>query len=914
MPDTPVYDIFIAYSPAEEDWVHAHLKPDLESAGLTVATQEEFTPGRPKVDNWERTLAASRRLLLVITPAWLADNWQNFAGQLAHELDVAGADGRVIPLLLQPTPELPARLRRLEPVDFSDPARRDREWKRLLKALGVADGIAPGDLPTDSLPPHASLPAGSRMPYGRNPLFTGRERELLALAGALAAGSTAAIGQIAAATGLGGIGKSQLAVEFVHRYARFFAGGVFWLSFADPASVLGEVAACGDFPDLPLPEQAALVQRRWQEATPRLLVFDNCEAEELLDRWRPATGGCRVLLTSRRSSWDPVLGVQALALGVLPRSESVAFLCKFRPELPTDDPDLHALAEELGDLPLALHLAGSYLHRYRHSVTSAAYREELRRVDILNHPSLQSGGISPTGHEQHVARTFALSVERLNPDDPTDALALALLRRAACFAPGEPIPRALLLKTLEVPDSDSAEDAASPISNLQSPIPDALPRLTDLGLLEEAADGAMQMHRLLVVFVGQEDKTAKRVQRIAMLEADRLVNRGNMRVLHLWIGHLRHIIDRTERLAPHDPNTAENLNWLGYLLQARGDYADARPYFERALTIWEDVFGPRSPKTALGLNNLGYLLRELEDFEGARPYFERALAIREEVLAPRHPDVSYSLNNLGALLDSMGNSTGAQPYYEHALAIREEVLGPRHPATAQTLNNLGVLLLEQGNYVDAHIYLERALAIREEMLGPSHPDTARSLRQMGRLLQTQGDLAGARSYYERALAICEEMLDPHHPDTTNSLKNLGALLQAQGDLAGARPYYERALAIREEALGPRHPDTAQSLNNLGALLDSMGDWAGARPYYERALAIREEALGPRHPHTATSLNNLGALLQAQGDWAGARPYYERALAILEERLGAEHPNTRVVRGNLAGLLAEMGTPPAFTPT
>ncbi|MFZ1756453.1 MAG: toll/interleukin-1 receptor domain-containing protein, partial [Caldilineaceae bacterium] len=125
MPNPLTYDLFIAHSPAEEDWVHDRLKPDLEAAGLAVATQEDFTPGRPRVENWETTLAASRRLLLVITPAWLDDNWQRFAEQLAHQLqlaypsDVDGADGQVIPLLYQPTADLPARLARLEPVDFS---------------------------------------------------------------------------------------------------------------------------------------------------------------------------------------------------------------------------------------------------------------------------------------------------------------------------------------------------------------------------------------------------------------------------------------------------------------------------------------------------------------------------------------------------------------------------------------------------------------------------------------------------------------------------------------------------------------------------------------------------------------------------------------------------------------------------
>ena len=747
MPNPPAYDVFIAYSPAEEDWVHAHLQPDLEAAGLTVATQEEFTPGRPRVDNWERTLAASRRLLLVITPAWLDDNWQGFAGQLAHQLDVDGADGRVIPLLLQSTPDLPNRLARLTPVDFTDPARRAREWPRLLSALGVEKGIAPGDLPTDSLPPHAPLPPGSRMPYGRNPLFTGREPELLALAGSLRAGSTAAIGQIAAATGLGGIGKSQTAVEFVHRYGRFFAGGVYWLSLADPAAVLAEVAACGDFADLPLPEQAALVQRRWQEATPRLLVFDNCEEEALLDRWRPRTGGCRVLVTSRRSAWDPVLGVQTLALGVLPRAESVAFLRKFRPDLPDDDPDLHALATELGDLPLALHLAGSYLHRYRHSVTPAAYRDDLRRVDILNHPSLQSGGISPTGHEQHVARTFALSLDRLNPDDPADALALALLQRSACFAPGEPIPRGILLKTLEEEDENgeadrgpqTADRAGSPAVGRPPSAVDALLRLTDLGLLDEADDGAVQMHRLLAAFVGREGEAADSVEKAAWAEANRLDKIGNMRALQVWIGHLRYVVAEVERQFPTEPTTAKSLNELAELLNKMGDLSGAWLCVEKAYAIQERSLGPNHPDTARSLNDLGYLLRAMGDLAGARPYYERALGIREEVLGPRHPDTASSLNNLGGLLQALGDLAGARPYYERALGIWEEVLGPRHPDTALSLNNLGALLDSLGDLAGARPYYERAVEIAEERLGAEHPNTRILRGNLTRLLAKMGD-------------------------------------------------------------------------------------------------------------------------------------------------------------------------------
>jgi hypothetical protein len=283
----------------------------------------------------------------------------------------------------------------------------------------TSDGLA--QLPIHTVPPIAPLPAGSRMPFGVNPLFVGRTTDLLTLAAALKGGETVAVGQIAAATGLGGIGKTQLAVAFVHHYGRFFAGGIQWLNFADPSAVPAEVAACGvalpelrnGFTTLDLETQVRQVQAVWQGPQPRLLVFDNCEEPALLAHWRPTTGGSRVLVTSRRQSWDAALGVQFLTLDTLTRSQSIELLRKFRPDLATTDPRLDQIAAELGDLPLALHLAGSYLARYRQVISPTHYLVQLRQPNRLQHRSLQAGDLSPTGHVQHVARTFALSYERL---------------------------------------------------------------------------------------------------------------------------------------------------------------------------------------------------------------------------------------------------------------------------------------------------------------------------------------------------------------------------------------------------------------------------------------------------------------------------------------------------------------------
>jgi|GEM_PF-4928435 len=286
-------------------------------------------------------------------------------------------------------------------------------------------------LPLDFIPSLQPLPRHSRMPLGRNPLFVGRREDLRRLARAIKGGETIAIGQAAletaAATGLGGMGKTQLASEFVHRYGQFFAGGVFWLSFADPKAIPVEIAACGgagalelqpNFGERPLEEQVRLVQAAWQEPIPRLLVFDNCEDPALLVQWRPASGGCRVLVTTRRADWSLELGVHSLPLDVLNRSESLALLRNHQPD--ADDVILDAIAAELGDLPLALHLAGSYLARYRRTISPAQYLEQLRDPALLDHPSLQGGGFSPTGHVQNVYRTIALSFDQLDPTNPTD--------------------------------------------------------------------------------------------------------------------------------------------------------------------------------------------------------------------------------------------------------------------------------------------------------------------------------------------------------------------------------------------------------------------------------------------------------------------------------------------------------------
>jgi tetratricopeptide (TPR) repeat protein/transcriptional regulator with XRE-family HTH domain len=766
-------------------------------------------------------------------------------------------------------------------------------------------------LSVDPLADSGPLPPGSRMPLTRNPLFVGRRPDLRAIAASLWSGRADAGGQVIAATGMAGLGKTQLLSEFVHRYGRYFAGGVFWLSFASPAEVPLEVAACGgrgylglrdDFASLSLEDRVTLVRAAWRDAVPRLLVFDNCEDEELLVEWRPPSGGCRVLLTSRRADWDPALGVQSLRLETLPRPESVALLRRFRPDLPAGETGLHDVAAEVGDLPLALHLAGSFLHRYRAELGPSEYLAELRRPGAVAHVSLRGQGLaaelSPTRHVQSVAQTFAMSHASLDCSDEIDRRARALLAGSAWLAPGEPIPRDVLL--------GSGEERRW--------LADALARLDALGLVDAPAED-VRLHRLVVDFVNglAPDDGARQAVEARFAEAGRQASEGALPTAQLpsVVTHLIHLARSTGERA--DRRAAAIWHALGRAQHAAADFAAARHALEQALAIRGAVLGPDDPDTAACLTDLGMVLIDEGRAAEAQGRLEAALAIRERALGPEHPDTAATLHGLGLALQAQADLPAGRLRLERAFAVRERTLGADHPLTATTLTRLAFLIREQGDVDLARSLMERTLAICERTLGPEHPDTAASLNVLGLVTRDRGDFETARALLERAVAIRRRTLGPNHPETATSVNNLGGVVRALGDAEAALELFEQALRIRERVLGPDHPLTAQSINNVAGPLQDQGRLEAAQRLFERALAIRERVLGADHPDTGSSLNNLARLLMEQGELAAAQPLQERAVAVFERSLAPDHPTTAIAVFNLARVLAARGEAEAARP-
>ncbi len=245
-------------------------------------------------------------------------------------------------------------------------------------------------------------------------------------------------------------------------------------------------------------------------------------------------------------------------------------------------------------------------------------------------------------------------------------------------------------------------------------------------------------------------------------------------------------------LAVNHPDTATSVNNLASFYEDVGNYAQAEPLYQRALSIREKALGPDHPDTAQSLNNLADLYGMISDYAKEEPLLRRALSIREKILGPNHPDTASSLNNLAVLYVRMGDYVKAEPRFQRALSINEKILGPNHPGTATSVNNLASLYEDMGNYAKAEPLFQRGLSMNEKALGPDHPDTARSLNNLATLYMLTGDYTKAESLYQRALSINEKALGPNHPHTAGSLDNLGFVFIETGKVQEAKEMEDNA--------------------------------------------------------------------------------------------------------------------------
>ncbi|MFG3048993.1 FxSxx-COOH system tetratricopeptide repeat protein [Streptomyces sp. NPDC048241] len=685
----------------------------------------------------------------------------------------------------------------------------------------------------------------------RNPDFSGREDALEQLRTGLVSGHQAVI---QALHGMGGIGKTQVAVEYAHRFASQY-DLVWWIDAEQANQLPVRYTEFADRLGIAKPDAGteanarALLQHlrtrhRW------LLILDNAEQPDLIAPWLPEGPG-HVLITSRDPDWSGI--AHHSNLDVFTRDDSVTYLRTRRPGMTAEQAD--RLASELGDLPLALAQAAGVL---RSGMSLDRYEQLLQAsTDRI----MAEGNVRD--YPVPLAAAVRIAVARLA--DENGPPAMALLHLAAFMGP-EPIPVAWL-ETARPRLNTIPGDPDDPMW-----LRDAFQHLVHLGLVRTDFD-TFQVHRLtqaiiraqtgidLAAAIREDTTTVLSSAEIGVPESPTTWPTWTTFTAHLGMPHISSAVtDRTE-LRP-------TLLQAVYFLLCSGQSRAAQELGNALYAPWSADVGLDDVDVLMCAQHLGHASANLGDYLTARSTIEDTLSRRRRVLGEDHPDTMQSANNLANTLRQMGEYTEARRMLEEALSRRRRVLGEDHPDTLSSAGNLAAVLNSLGEFAEARRMHEDVLARRTRALGADHPQTLTAANNLANnLAKTVGDLgerAEARRMQEDVLARCTRVLGGDHPHTLAATNNLAETLGFLGERAEARRMLEDVLARCTRVLGADHPETLAAANNLASTLHHLHRHTEAIALLKDVRTRSIRILGAKHPDTVRCTQNLAIALRAVG--------------------------------------------------
>ncbi|GAA1412165.1 FxSxx-COOH system tetratricopeptide repeat protein [Kitasatospora putterlickiae] len=682
------------------------------------------------------------------------------------------------------------------------------------------------------------------------PRCVGREDALAWLRTTLTEAGGTAITQASTVHGLGGVGKSTLALAYAHRFRREYTA-IWWITADSAAAIEQSLAELArrlrpTWPGTVSQEQRAEWAMAWLQWHPGwLLLFDNVEDPGDLKRYLGALSGGHHLITSRRATGWP-WSVRTYPLGTLDPHEATELICgyAFPDGAPTarERQEAHELAAEMGYLPLALEQAGAYL-RQNPSMTITAYRRNL--------PTKLDKAADGLDAERTITRIWTQTLQALATRDP---LAVDLLHTLAWLAPDN-VPITLL----GAADDDDFHEA--------------------LGLLKAysmatVTRDTVSVHRLVQTVLRDTapaepdgSPAGRHAAEDALMRALNPGRHPHPYVTPQWDTHLPHLIAlaATATGDPQDDHAAGLYPAAARRLNEQGHAARAIPLLHAVLRLNEQVLGDVHPHTLASRNNLASAYESAGDFQRAILLLETTLTQREQVLGDVHADTLISRNNLAYAYESAGDLQRAIPLYETTLTQCEQVFGETAPHTLASRNNLAYAYESAGDFQRAIPLLETTLTQCEQVFGETAPHTLASRNNLAGAYESAGDLQRAIPLLETTLTQAEQVLGDVHPHTLAIRNNLAGAYESAGDLRRAVPLLETTLTQREQVLGDTHPHTLASRNNLAKAYASAGDLQRAIPLLETTLTQAEQVLGDTHPHTLTTRENLAVAIRKRSE-------------------------------------------------
>ena len=676
-------------------------------------------------------------------------------------------------------------------------------------------------------------------------LLKGRGDVLARLKDDLDDGNATAITQ--AIYGLGGIGKTRLAVEFCWRaIGEGHYKGVFFVNSETPELLHASIASLAGTDLLNLREQnvdqqtAELAVFQWLGVHKGwLMIFDNADSKksaEVIEALLPHLAPGHFIITSRYKHWSAAVKPQSL--DVLRATDASKFLLERtaarRIETEQDESNAEQLAKELGYLPLALEQAAAYIAH--ESITFGDYLEEW---ESDNEKVLQWCNKREMKYPVSAAVTWQRTFDKLSPASRT------VLRLAAFLAP-EPIPTEMFEQ-----GSDTVNEAMNLLEQKKPPgkskleIKAALSELSAYSMITRQQDG-FAVHRILQEVIRTRIPLDRRRDWIE--KALRIVNDfappdpDDVRTWPVWDAlrpHAEAIAKKVDQVQITEP-TSRLMSVLGTYLHYKGLYHESEYWKKRALEIDEAALGKDHPTVAIRLNNLAALYQATNRLKEAEPLLQRVVKIFEKSLGEDHPNVATPLNNLAQLYQDTNRLKEAEPLLQRALKIDEASLCKDHPNVARDLNNLALLYQATNRLKEAEPLMQRVVKIFEKSLGENHPNVATALNNLAQLYQDTNRLKEAEPLLQRVVKIFEKSLGEDHPNVATALNNLAQLYKATNRLKEAEPLMERTLVIFLQftrRTGHPHPHLHDAINNYSALLMQMG-------HSEAEVAARLKRLAP----------------------------------------------------------------------
>jgi nucleoside phosphorylase/tetratricopeptide (TPR) repeat protein len=795
--------------------------------------------------------------------------------------------------------------------DYAD-CHKNKEWQNFAAATAASasKAIIEQYIKTDRGQSVKESPKGHFIvPFGRNGSFVGRRKILSELLGRIPPATNKDDCQRTVIEGLGGVGKTQIALEAVYQVHKKHPDcSIFWVPLVNAASFENAYRDIGKKLKIKGLNQGnadvkKLVKTALSEESSGswLMVIDNADDVELLfgatelSAYLPFSRKGSILFTTRNHEIAIKLDIPTksiIRVAEMDEGEAHSLLQKgLKENQPSDTKAIGRLLDFLANLPLAIRQASAYMAAKQ---ISASEYLKLCKSDHGDMIDLLSKDFEDRHRykdiQNPVATTWLISFSHILQ---RDSLAAKYLQFISVLAEKD-IPKSLLPKA-------KTKRAIDAIGTLKA----------YAFIIQHEGKNSFHMHRLVRLAMRNwlENKGELKkciISTIEQLEQQFPIPQHKNR--DVWMEYLPHA-QVILRLQKHSTDSKAKAGLLYKVAQANfmlGKYQAAELEYRRAIQLEEKLLGKDNPDTLIGINSLAYILSSQGRHEEAEQMYREVLKEREKTLGKDHPDILTSMNSLALILFNLGKHKDAMQMHQQILKQREKTLGKDHPDTLTSMSNLALVLFELGRYKRAKEMQEQVLTQREKLLGKDHPDILTSMSNLAIVFSKQGKNAEAEQMHQQVFKKRERILGKDHPSTLASMDNLAAVLFEQGRHKEAEQIYRQAFKQKEKTLGKYHPDTLNSMDNLAKTLYEQDKSKEAEKMHRQVLKQREGTLGKSHPDTLASMDSLAQTLYQQDRYKEAEQIYLQAIKLYEKVLGKGHPNTLASRYNFALVLYELG--------